>query len=178
MQTASFKEMLRLKNEGTLYAEREDGQIVNVPVWLHKPKNRNSYNGRWLTLFLDDAEGTGVSLIEMAADKRLTETDFRVRDYMFCKIGFDNAVYFNQSEAARYLGIAQPNISTSIKKLLELGIILAGPSTGKIKSYIINSAIAHFGKHINAGKARNKAIAERKKVVQFAEKLEQGNLLI
>jgi DNA-binding MarR family transcriptional regulator len=157
-----------LKPDADLWGtEKDSGETVVIPVYLQKPKHRD-YAERWLTFWQDDAEGTGVSLIEMAADKRLTATDFRVRDYLFCKVGFANAVHFSQSEAAKYLGIAQPNISASIKKLIALGIIIEGPKKGLFRSYVINPATVYMGKHEVGITKRRKAIKDHKaKVIPF-----------
>ena len=84
-------------------------------------------------------------MYEQAKSGNLTLTDYRVRDYMFCKCDIENYVHFNQSEAARTLHIAQPHISMSIKHLVELGIILEGPKAGKFNTYRINPAVAFSG---------------------------------
>jgi len=149
----------------------KDGKLVNVPVWLNRPKPQQPvhYDVKWLNLFLDDNGGLGMSLLAMCKDKRLTGTDLRVRDYMFCKVGMDNCVHVNQSEAAEYLGIARPHVCESIKKLIELEIVLEGPSEGKFRSYQINPLIAHRGslkKGVKEKKAALKTVALGK-VLQF-----------
>ena len=119
--------------EADLFGTTEAGETVAIPVYLHKPKIRH-HGVRWFTTWIDDSEGLGMSLAEMAADKRLTVTDFRVRDYLLCKLTFENFVHVSQREASEYLGIKQPNISVSIKKLVEMNFVLMGPSKGRIKT--------------------------------------------
>jgi predicted XRE-type DNA-binding protein len=153
------------------------GEDVSIPVFLHRPKNK-AYDTKWLVLWQDDAEETGMSLIELAADKRLNTTDFRVRDYLFCKVGMGNFVHISQTEASKYLGIAQPNVSSSIKKLIEMGIILEGPSKGKFKTYQVNPALAYFGGINNGQRERKEKIQESKKVkVMPFKQPQQGSLL-
>jgi DNA-binding MarR family transcriptional regulator len=83
-------------------------------------------------------------IAEQAVDRRFTATDFRVRDYLLCNVSIGNYIHISQTEAAKYLKIARPNISASIKKLISLGVILQGPDTGKFKTYQINPALARF----------------------------------
>ena len=135
---------------GTLLGKGVDkDKILELPVHLVKPKKKK-YLARWAIMFLmddtdEDFQETGVSLFEQATAGKLTGTDYRVRDYVFCKLGIGNYVHINQSEAARKLGIARPNISTSIKKLINLGIILEGPKAGKFCTYQVNPAVIYAG---------------------------------
>lgn len=139
---------------------------VELPVYLSKPKNKK-YSERWAIMFLtddtdEDYEETGVSIFEQATEGKLTATDYRVRDYVFCRLGIGNYVHINQSEAARKLRIAQPNISTSIKKLITLGIILEGPKAGKFRTYQVNPAVVYAGGIGNGVKAKNDIVRQRK----------------
>ncbi|MDR1242343.1 MAG: hypothetical protein LBM00_06140 [Deltaproteobacteria bacterium] len=155
--------------EADLFITTKDGTSNIVPVYLNKPKNV-CLQAKWLSLWQEDAEGTGMSLIEQAADRRFSETDFRVRDYLLCKVGIGNYVHISQTEASKYLNIAQSNISTSIKKLIELGVILQGPSKGKFKTYQINPALAFAGKLVRGISERKNAIKQGKaRIIQFPQ---------
>ena len=113
---------------------------------------------------------TGVSLFEQSVSRNLTLTDYRVRDYVFCRLGLGNYVHINQSEAGRKLGIAQQNVSASIKKLISLGIILEGPKNGKFCTYQVNPAVVYAGGLGNGVKAKNDIVRQRKngaKVYKF-----------
>jgi hypothetical protein len=174
-----FKEIPNDLQETDLWGTRENGETVVIPVYLNKPKNK-SYPVKWLPVWQDDAEGTGMSLIEQAADKRFTATDFRVRDYLLCKVGIGNFVHISQTEAAEYLGIAQPHISTSIRKLIDMGIVLEGPSKGRFKTYQINPSLAFQGNLGEGVQKRKEAIKQSKaKVIPFHKggELHQGSLL-
>ena len=162
---------------GTLLGTGVDtDEIVELPVYLTKPKKKK-YSERWAIMFLTDDtdEGfqkTGVSLFEQSVAGKLTATDYRVRDYVFCKVGVGNNVHINQSEAARKLGIAQPNISASIKKLISLGIILEGPKAGKFCTYQVNPAVIYAGGIGNGVKAKNDIVRQYKngaKVYKFPD---------
>lgn len=148
---------------GTLFDNDSDAAL---PVYLTKPK-KTKYNARWGIMFLTDDtdenyEESGVSLFEQSVAGQLTLTDYRVRDYVFCKLGIGNYVHFNQSDAARKLGIAQPNISRSIKKLVSLGILLEGPKTGKFCTYQVNPAVMYAGGLSNGIKARADIIRQKR----------------
>lgn len=166
----------RINRDADLLAtDCDTGETQVLPVYLQKPKNKK-YSESWLVLWQDDAEGTGVSILEQAADKRLNATDFRVRDYLLCKVGVLNYVHISQTEAAQYLGIAQPHISASIKKLIELGIVLEGPSKGRFKTYVMNPALVYKGK-MHMGVEKRKESIKQTKVLRFpTAELEQGTL--
>lgn len=142
-----MQELERLHDAtGHLYGEDEAGHLAAVPVFLVKPKKTKT-DMRWLLLWQPDdtQRGGGISMYEQAVDGKLTLTDYRVRDYMLCMCGIGNFVHFNQSAASRELGIAQPNISASIKRLIDMGIVLEGPKAGKFRTYQINPALAFAG---------------------------------
>lgn len=148
---------------GTLFDHNSD---ATLPVYLAKPKNR-TYNERWAIMFLTDDtdanyEESGVSLFEQSVTGQLTLTDYRVRDYMFCRIGIGNYVHVNQADAARKLGIARPNINTSIKKLVQLGILLEGPRNGKFCTYQVNPAVLYAGSISNGVKAKKDIIRQKR----------------
>ena len=142
---------------GTVEETKEDEVI---PVYLTKPKAKK-YDARWLLLWQDEAEKTGVSMLEQAIDGALNLTDYRVRDYLLCKVGIGNFVHFNQSEASRALQIDQANVSRSIKKLVDMGIVLEGPKAGKFRTYQVNPALAFSGGLGNGITARKDIIKQR-----------------
>lgn len=160
-----FTRVEKMEAKATLLGEDEAGKVDAIPVYLTKPKKRD-YNARWMVMWQEEAEGTGLSIMEQAANKELNVTDFRVRDYIMCKAGIGNFVHVSQTEASRWLGIAQPHISASIKKLIKLGIILAGPSAGKFKTYQVNPAFVYVGSLGDGVKKRKDAIKERSEMLQ------------
>ena len=60
-------------------------------------------------------------------EKPLTQTEYRVRDYLMGTIGLGNYVYVNQAEMARRLRIDRKNASMAIKRLIELEILIQSP---------------------------------------------------
>lgn len=166
----------RIKDADIWATDADTGETTVLPVYLQKPKNKK-FQENWLVLWQDDAEDTGMSILEQAADKRLTVTDFRVRDYLLCKAGMFNDVHISHSEASKYLGIARPNISASIKRLIEFGIVIQGQSKGRFKTYRMNPAMVYKGKIEIGAQERKDAIKDAKaKVLQF-QPLKQGSLV-
>lgn len=123
-------------------------------VYFVPPKKRK-YEARWILFWADD---TGINIGEQAKmQKPLTQTEYRIRDWLICYMGIGNYVYVNQSEIARELNIAQPNVSTAIKRLCELQILIRGPKNGRSNTYMINPACCFSGGIGNGIKARDDA---------------------
>ena len=83
--------------------------------------------------------------MNIATNKSLKLTDHKVLRLLEAKLDFEHWIIISQQEIANILDIAQPNISVSMKKLLNLGIIIAGPSTKNIKTFKLNPSIAWKG---------------------------------
>ena len=71
-------------------------------------------------------------------EKPLTQTEYRVRDWLMGTIGIGNYVYVNQAEMCRRLRIDKKNASMAIKRLIELGILLRGPKSGRNNTYMVS----------------------------------------
>ena len=96
--------------------------------------------------------------MNIAADKRLNLTDHRVIAVLNAKLDFENWIRISNVEIGDYLGVARPNISVSMKKLVELGIVLPGPAVGNVKTFRLNPAIAWKGSMQQAATERRKAL--------------------
>lgn len=157
-----------LCGEGTLLpANSEQGP---TQVLIYPSRKRNKFDERWLILWQGQSE-IGVSVVEQAKMERpLTQTEYRVRDYLLGTIGIGNYVYVNQAEVGRELRLARSNVSTAIKRLIELQIIIQGPKAGKSNTYMLNPAYCYFGRIENGIKARRKAIQYGKaKIINFKD---------
>ena len=76
--------------------------------------------------------------------------DTRVLFSLLEVLDYENLIQVNQAEIARDLGMQRQNVQRSIKRLMELGVILEGVKIGVSRSYRLNQA--------SAGKAPPKAI--------------------
>lgn len=130
------------------------------------PKNRK-YPVEWLTFWKTPSD-IGVGLMEQAVSENLTLSDYRVRDYLIGSIGIGNYVFVNQREVARNLNLNKSTVNESVKKLLALKIIIAGPKSGRSNTYMVNPAFCFFGKIENGVKARKETIKnEKAKILNF-----------
>jgi len=98
--------------------------------------------------------GIQEAFIALAKDKEIRGRTRSVLDYLFGKLGFENYICITQQEISDELGIAKSNISSSIKILLEKGIILPGPKLGRTSAYRLNSGYGWRGNIKNLSKDR------------------------
>ena len=150
----------------------EDPEQPPVRAYVQPAKNHN-YNARWLVVWQDGSE-IGVSMAEQAQmEKPLTQTEYRVRDYLMGTIGLGNFVYVNQAEVARKLNVRRASVCEAIKRLISLQILLQGPKSGKSNAYMVNPAFCFAGKLGVGVQQRKEAIKQGKaKVIQFQESQE------
>lgn len=142
-----------------------DENQPTVQAYFNPPKKK-LYNAKWLILWQDE---TGMSMQEQAQMiNPLTQTEYRVRDWLIGEIGIGNYVFVNQAEVGRKLRIARSHVSSAIKRLLELEILLKGPKSGKSNTYMVNPAFCFSGNLKNGINARNESINNnRGKILQF-----------
>ena len=149
-----------LKGQATAWPEDETQNPMTV---YFVPPKKKKYNERWLLLWQGET-GIGVSMTEQAEmEKPLTQTEYRVRDWLMGTIGIGNYVYVNQAEMCRRLRIDKKNASTAIKRLIDLGILIRGPKSGRSNTYMVSPAFCFSGALGNGIKERNATIEEGKK---------------
>ena len=159
-----------LKGRATVWPE--DDEQSPQTVYFQPPKKR-TYNARWLLLWQDGSD-IGVSMMEQALmEKPLTQTEYRVRDYLLGTIGIGNYVYVNQAEVARELRLLRHKVCLAIKRLIELEILIQGPKSGRSNTYMVNPAFCFSGGLGNGIKKRKEAIQEGKaKRIQFQSNID------
>lgn len=166
---------IEISGKATLWPEDEEQAPASVLV---VPRNRK-YSVQWLSLW-QNVE-TGVTLMEQAKmEKPLTQTEYRVRDFLLASIGLGNWALVNQAEIARQLRLHRPNVSKAIERLIELGIVIKGEKLGRNAQYMISAGFCFKG-GLGAGqKLVQKAQSQHKngKILQFpVPELCQGSLL-
>lgn len=166
-----------LKGRATAWPENDEQSPQTV--YFQPPKKKN-YPARWLLLWQDGSD-IGVSMTEQAEmEKPLSQTEYRVRDWLMGTIGIGNCVHINQAEMSRRLRIERATASRAIKRLIELGILIQGPKSGKSNTYMVSPAFCFSGGLGNGVKQRSEAIEKGKaKVIPFhqAKDMRQGSLL-
>lgn len=152
------------KGLGTIWLEDE----AQAPVTAYfTPPRKKNYPAKWLLLWQDESE-IGVSMTEQAKGGLLTQTDYRVRDFLMGTIGLGNYVFVNQAEVARELNVRKASVCDSIKRLCDMQILLKGPKSGRSNTYMVNPAFCFAGGLGNGIKERTETIKQGKaKVLQF-----------
>lgn len=120
--------------------ELVDNEGEHQPVYLHAPNKRKGLDrlGGWVISWQE-------STMQLAQDKRLNLTDWRVIAVLQAKLDFNNWIRISHAEVANMINVARPNISVSMKKLLEIGVLLPGPSVKSVKTYRLNPTVGWKG---------------------------------
>lgn len=82
----------------------------------------------------------------IAQDRDFTYEDFRVLYMLYANLDMKNYISLSQSDLCEKLKMNKSNVSKSISRLLEKGIILKGPKVGKSWTYILNANYGYKGK--------------------------------
>jgi hypothetical protein len=115
------------------------------------PKRRNGFREGWVAV-------SQSPMLELAKANLGNEAS-RVLFLVLAKLDFENWINLNQSGVATELEIARPNVSRALKKLLEVGVILAGPKVGRNATFRLNPQFGWKG----SAKGHNDALSDRMK---------------
>lgn len=163
-----------LKGKATVWPE--DEKQFPQTVYFVPPKTQK-YDASWLILWQDRSD-IGVSMVEQAEmENPLSQSEYRVRDWLLGTIGIGHCVHVNQSEVARALRMHPVTVCNAIKRLLELGILLPGPKSGRCNTYTVNPAFCFQGKIGVGVKERRAKIIEFKKEQEEKRQLVQNNMI-
>ena len=69
-------------------------------------------------------DGNGSEAMMMLAQSNLTGNDMKVMWAMLARLDYENLIQVNQAEVSEQVGMNRHNVNRSIKKLIELGVIL------------------------------------------------------
>lgn len=152
---------------GLATAFPEDDAQSPQTVYFEPPRKKK-YPLNWLLLWQTESD-VGVSLMEQACSERpLSQTEYRVRDYLLGTIGIGNMVYVNQAEIARKLSVRAATVCSAIKELIKREIIIPGPKSGRNNTYMISPAFCFLGGLGDGIKARKETIESCKaKIIEF-----------
>ena len=75
---------------------------------------------------------------------------------------YENLIQVNQAEVAEQVGMNRHNVNRSIKKLIELGVVLEGVKIGVSRSYRLNPNFGWKG----SAKGHREALHEHLKIVK------------
>lgn len=131
----------------------DDEELQQQPVYLVTKKSKDLANdlGGW-GIYWQDAQ------MNIATDRNLTLTDHRVLAVLHAKIDFENWIRISQKEIGDFIGVARPNISVSMKKLVKMGVVVPGPSVSNVRTYRLNPAVAWKGTMQHGATERRKSL--------------------
>ena len=81
---------------------------------------------------------------------------------MLARLDYENLIQVNQAEVAEQVGMNRHHVNRSIKKLIELGVVLEGVKIGISRSYRLNPNFGWKG----SAKGHREALHEHLKVIR------------
>ncbi len=96
--------------------------------------------------------GWQVGFERLASDPELTLEAHRVMNMLLANLDFDNYIQITQKEISEALGMKKQNVSRAMKLLVDKGIIIKGPRSGRIATYRLNEFYGWKGKVKNMPK--------------------------
>ncbi|BCA80490.1 winged helix-turn-helix domain-containing protein [Desulfuromonas sp. AOP6] len=137
------KEIAHNLEQTTYHIEKGVVEKTTTPVNLMLVEKKAKTDEQWLILWQGDG---AMGLDYLATCDSLTGADFKVFFKMLKALRHGNEVLVNQVGLAREMNLSQPNLSRSIRKLLDAGVILPGETQhGPHKSYTLNPCIGWKG---------------------------------
>ena len=99
---------------------------------------------------------------EILSQSNLSGNDFKVLMKLLSVLDYENLIQVSQADIARELDMHRQHVQRSIKRLLELGIVLEGVRIGISRSYRLNPNFGWKG----SAKGHREALAEHLKIVK------------
>jgi DNA-binding MarR family transcriptional regulator len=94
------------------------------------------------------------SFEQVAKDPDMTREMFRVLNYLYSKLDFENYILQTQKAVAEELGMNKQNVSRAMRLLIAKQIILESPKVGNVRCYRLNPNYGWKGKVTNLDNAR------------------------
>ena len=122
--------------------DQQTGEVIEGFVAYVVPKRKNGFQKGWMAMAQE--------AMMMLAQSNLTGNDMKVMWAMLARLDYENLIQVNQAEVAEQVGMNRHNVNRSIKKLIELGVVL-----GALKSV----SVAHTGSTLTSvGKVQLRGI--------------------
>ena len=134
--------------------DQQTGEVVEGFVAYVVPKRKNGFQKGWMAMAQE--------AMMMLAQSNLTGNDMKVMWAMLARLDYENLIQVNQSEVAEQVGMNRHHVNRSIKKLIEMGVVLEGVKIGISRSYRLNPNFGWKG----SAKGHREALHEHLKVVK------------
>ena len=96
--------------------DSETGEIIDGFVAYVVPKRKNGFGQGWLAMAQNGAE--------ILAQSNLSGNDFKVVMKLLSVLDYENLIQVSQADVARELNMHRQHVQRSIKRLIDLGIVL------------------------------------------------------
>ena len=134
--------------------DQQTGEVIEGFVAYVVPKRKNGFQKGWMAMAQE--------AMMMLAQSNLTGNDMKVMWAMLARLDYENLIQVNQAEVAEQVGMNRHNVNRSIKKLIELGVVLEGVKIGISRSYRLNPNFGWKG----SAKGHREALHEHLKIVK------------
>ena len=108
-------------------------------------------------------DGNGSRSNDDACSKQFNRQRHEGYVAMLARLDYENLIQVNQAEVSEQVGMNRHNVNRSIKKLIELGVILEGVKIGISRSYRLNPNFGWKG----SAKGHREALHEHLKVIKW-----------
>ena len=134
--------------------DSETGEIIDGFVAYVVPKRKNGFGQGWLAMAQNGAK--------ILAQSNLSGNDFKVLMKLLSVLDYENLIQVSQADVARELNMHRQHVQRSIKRLIDLGIVLEGVRIGISRSYRLNPNFGWKG----SAKGHREALHEHLKIVK------------
>lgn len=119
--------------------DRTTGEVLSegALVWMPS-RTQHPYGERWVAMTLD-------GLKKLMATPGIGLQEMKVFAELFSRLDYENFIQLAQIDIASATGMAKPNVSRSMKKLVEVGAIIPGPKVGRSQTYRLSPDIGWRG---------------------------------
>lgn len=139
--------------------DTETGEIIGNALTIIPVKHQNAFKRGWVAMSQPETEIIALS--------DLTGDDLRVFLMIVARLDFENFILINQSELARKMGMRQPHVSRSLKRLVDMEVLIEGPRAGASRTYHLNPT---FGWKGSAKNHKNVIELDKKKAKKAPKK--------
>jgi biotin operon repressor len=143
---------------GEEWFDAETGEILDGFVMHVAHRKMHAFGERWLAMAQNTAQ--------ILAHSDLGGAEFKIMFLLISKLDFENHLLINQVELANELGMLRQNVNKSIKRLVEVGVILEGPKFKQNRSYKLNP---EFGWKGSTANHKKELAAQRTKKMKAAK---------
>lgn len=127
----------------------ETGEILDGYMAWIMPKKPNGFGQDWHAM--------ANQAWDLIATSDLDGQDFKVLATLMARLDFENLIQVPQVEIAEKLNMKRQNVNRSVKRLIEMEILLEGPRIGRSRSFRLNPNFGWKG----SAKNHHEALKER-----------------